>query len=163
MESKLYQLINTLIEYIDEEFILEGHPNTGTFQESLEGEIIEDGKNIIVNIYGAEYGLYLSEGVQPDKVPYTRKTRGQGKGGTSKYITGLKNWVQTKLGISDEREALSIAFAIAQRHTEEGFPIRDGQIGSAFLEHVKEKYVEEIKLIIEDVYDEIIDKKLEEK
>ena len=164
MESKLYKLIELLKEKIDEEFILAGHPNLGGFQRSLEGDIRKDGKNIYVDIIGYGYGLYLSAGVPSERVPYRRRNRGQGRGGTSKYITGLHNWVQSKLGISDERESLGVAFAIAQRHSEEGYPIRNGELGSRFIELISEKYDKEIDSIVEEIYDEIIDKniKLEE-
>jgi len=153
MESKLNQLIELLIELIDDEFTLQGHPDTGRFQESLEGLIEYDGPDIKVQIWGNDYGLYLSDGVPPESVPYTRRKRGQGSGGESKYITGLHNWVQRKLGISDHREALSIAFAIAERHSEEGFPIVDGQLGSKFLEEVEEKHKKRIDELIEEFYD----------
>lgn len=160
MDSKLYELIDILIQKIDEEFILAGHPNTGQFQENLEGEIRKDDKSIYVDILGPAYGLYLSEGVPPEKVPYRRRKRGQGSGGTSKYITGLHNWVKSKLGISDERESLSIAFAIATRHSEEGFPIRNGELGSKFLEEVSKKYEKQINALVEEIYDEIINKQI---
>ncbi len=153
MDSKLYELIDILIELIDDEFTLKGHPDTGQFQESLEGVIERKGPDIKVEIWGRDYGLYLSEGVPPERVPYTRRNRGQGRGGQSKYITGLYNWVQRKLGISDHREALSVAFAIAQRHSEEGYPIVNGELGSKFLEEVTEKHREKIDKLIEEFYD----------
>lgn len=158
MDSKLYKLIDILIDAIDDEFTLKGHPNTGEFQQSLEGIIERNGPDISVQIWGNDYGLYLSRGVPADRVPYTRRNRGQGSGGTSKYITGLMNWVETKLGITDHREALSIAFAIAQRHSEEGYPISDGELGSKFLEAVQENYDDKIQEIIEDYYDDLINK-----
>ena len=138
------EIINLLIEKIEDEWTLAGHPNTGEFVKSLEGKVIEEEGKTIINIWGNEYGIYMSEGVEAEKIPYVRRNRGQGRGGQSKYITGLHTWVMTKLGISDEREALGIAFAIAQRHSEEGMPYKDGRLGSGFLDKVREQYEEQI-------------------
>lgn len=144
MADKKQEIINLLIDKLNEEFILQGHPDTGAFQESLRGEVVEEDGKEIINIYGLDYGIYISEGVEAANIPYTKRKRGQGKGGTSKYITGLKNWVKSKLGIADEREALSIAFAIAEKHSVEGMPVRNGKLGSGFIEEVREKYINDL-------------------
>lgn len=141
-------IINLLIDKLNEEFILQGHPNTGEFQKSLRGEFIENEDKTTIHIYGNEYGLYISKGVSADKIPFTDRKRGEGAGGQSKYITGLKNWVKTKLGIADEREALSIAFAIAKQHSITGMPVRGGQLGSGFIDDVSKKYKDEVDNLI---------------
>lgn len=159
MDSTTNNIIELIKSKIVEEWTLAGHSMTGTFEESLEGKVESQDNNYVINIYGNEYGLYLSEGVEADNIPYTPKRRGQGSGGTSKYITGLKNWVQMKLGISDDREALSIAFAIAHKHSEEGMPVRNGQLGSKFLEETREKNQQEIDEEVQKLINQNILKK----
>lgn len=132
------EFIDILIGQIVEEWTAAGHNVTGSFIESLRGEWVEDGENLRLVIWGNDYGLIKNRGVLAENVPYTRRNRGQGSGGTSKYITGIKNWVMTKLGIGDERKALGVAFAIATKHSERGIP------GSGFLDAVLEKNREKI-------------------
>lgn len=114
------------------------HPYTGAFERSIEHKVTKEDNKIIIDFLGNEYGVYLRDGVSADRVPYTHRKRGEGKGGSSKYITGLHNWVKGKLGISDERESLSIAFAIAKSHSENGFPERDGILGSKWMTKIEE-------------------------
>lgn len=143
-----------IIEKIKEEWVLAGHPTTGAFEESLESEELQEDNKTIINILGYEYGIYMDEGVPADRIPYTRRKRGQGRGGKSRYITGLHNWVKLKLGISDEREALSVAFAIAHKHS------IDGIEGSGFLKEMREKYNQEIDEMIGNYLDEIMIKNM---
>lgn len=139
------EIIELLIEKIGEEFELAGHTNTNSFNNSLRGEIIEGTDGDTINIYGNEYGIYLDKGVTSDKIPFSGS---KGTGGNSKYITGLKNWVGSKLGISDDREALSIAFAIAHTHMNTGMPVRDGKLGSGFIDEVRKKYKDDLEALI---------------
>lgn len=91
----------------------------------LSGEAIRQIDSVIVHLAGGEridyyildYMAYNNAGVKPDKIPYTR---GSGKK-SSKYIAGLIDYVKKRMGKSD-REAKSIAFAIASRHKKEGMP-----------------------------------------
>jgi len=150
----MIELIELLKEKIKEEWTLAGHPTTGQFEESLEDEILYEDNKMILNILGNEYGIYMNYGVEPDRIPYTRRNRGQGQGGTSRYITGLQNWVKIKLGITDEREALSVAFAIAEKHSVDGID------GSGFLDNVRNNYQQEMDSIVEKHYDEIMIKNM---
>jgi hypothetical protein len=152
--DKINEISNLLIEKIKEEWVLAGHSLTGEFEASLEAEIKNDNLGVVIYIWGNEYGIYRSTGVPAENIPYTRRKRGQGSGGTSKYLTGLKNWVQQRLGISDEREALSIAFSIANSHLENGI------LGSGFLDEVSKKYDDQIEEKIADMLDKSIEKQL---
>jgi hypothetical protein len=122
-----------MIKAIVEEWMLAGHNLNGSFVKSLEAkeEQITDG--VRIDIIGNEYGIYTSTGVTAEKIPYTR---GSGRGGKSKYITGLMNYAKARMGISDDREALGVAFAIAEKHKKEGMK------GSGYLDHVTEKHLE---------------------
>lgn len=57
-------------------------------------------------------------GIAPSQVLYNPNVR-TGVA-YSEYINGLKEYAETKLGASEEKEALSIAFAIARKQYEEG-------------------------------------------
>lgn len=132
------EFIDILIEQIIEEWTAAGHNVTGNFIESLRGEWVEEDDKWQLRIWGNDYGLIKNSGVPAANIPYKRKNRGQGSGGQSKYITGIKNWVMLRLGIGDERKALGVAFAIANKHSERGIP------GSGFLDTVLEKNMQTI-------------------
>ena len=91
----------------------------------LSGEAIRQIDSVITRIAGGEridyyildYMAYNNSGVKSDKIPYYP---GSGKK-KSKYIAGLIDYVKRRMGKSD-REAKSIAFAIASRHKKEGMP-----------------------------------------
>jgi hypothetical protein len=151
MDSAIKQIFNAVKAAIVEEWVLSGHRMTGAFEDSLKYEVKESPGLVKLQVMGRAYGAYLSRGVEAQNIPYTPGPRG--RGGKSKYITGLKNWVQMKLGIGDEREALGIAFAIAHKHSEEGMPIRDGQLGSRFLMAVREKHRTKIRTEVKKYFD----------
>ena len=75
-----------------------------------------------------DYGLTVDQGVTPDRIPYTPRKRGEGRGGTSKYIQGLLTFWLLK-GLS-QKEALQAAFATANKHKQEGIPSRGSFIHS---------------------------------
>ena len=63
----------------------------------------------------------MDQGVPPDRIPFTEPS---GRGGRSKYIEGLQRFAQLKLGVTDNRESLGIAFAIARKHKKVGMPVK---------------------------------------
>jgi hypothetical protein len=150
MERGIKEISDVVISAIREQWVLAGHSMTRSFEESLRYEVKQEGIITQLKFYGKAYGVYLSRGVPASGIPYTP---GGGRGGTSKYITGIKNWVQMKLGISDQREALGIAFAIAKKHSERGMPIRDGQLGSRFLLKVQQQHKKEIGEAVKKYFD----------
>jgi len=150
----LHEIGNLVIEKITDEWTLAGHNLTGGFIESLEVFIKETQDSLNIEIWGNEYGIYVSTGVEAQNIPYTRRRRGQGQGGTSKYITGLINYVQTRMGVGDHREATSIAFAIANTHSVHGM------LGSGFLDEVSEKHQESIDNAVTAYLDERVEKNM---
>lgn len=136
----LNKIKKELKDLIINEWMLAGHNLTGSFIDSLEVEY-KDGN---FNVYGNDYGLILNKGVSPSNIPYQR---GSGAS-SSKYITGLKNYVKQRMGISDERKALSIAFAIAETHKKEGIE------GSGFIDEVLEEFNKKIDNLILDLLEE---------
>ena len=149
------KIIEHMINTIKDEWILKGHSLSGSFEDSLEGVVEETEDKTIISIYGNEYGHYMNKGVEAQTIPYTRRNRGQGQGGTSKYLTGLINYVKMRMGISDIKKATGIAFAIAEKHK------RDGILGSGFLDDAIEKMEVDLDVMIGDYIEDKALKKLE--
>jgi hypothetical protein len=101
-----------LVGRIREAWMTSGHNMTGAMSESLEWREPEPN---VIEVWGNLYGNVLDKGIKPERIPYKR---GSGAG-TSKYITGLINWVSMRLGITGSA-GKSIAFAIAEKHKREG-------------------------------------------
>lgn len=119
-EEVLNAIANIIIESLKAEIQAGGHTMTGALIESIEAEI-ETGVIVgKIRILMNDYGLAIDQGVKPERIPYTE---GSGRK-TSKFIEGLKRFAQIKLGISDQRKQLSVAFAIAKAAKKKGLPIK---------------------------------------
>ena len=68
----------------------------------------------------------MDRGVKANKVPFSGVGSGAKK---SLYIEGLVRWVKQKGLESDDRKALSRAFAIAYTHKKKGIPTDKGKLG----------------------------------
>lgn len=109
-----------IIESIKNEWVLQGHHLTGGFEEKLSYEIVTEENKITLFIYDNtehSHGKILNRGVPAEKIPFNP---GSGKK-ESKYIQGLTKYAKLRMGATD-KEALSIAFAIAYTHLKEGMP-----------------------------------------
>lgn len=122
---KLTDVARRIVEAIKDSWMLKGHNLTGSAVESLKIEETERG----VTIWGNHYMSIVDKGVDAVNIPFTIGSRG--RGGKSRYLTGLKNYAKLRMGISDEREALGVAFAIATNHK------KNGMVGSGFLKEVE--------------------------
>jgi hypothetical protein len=147
----IIELEKKVIDAVIDEWMLAGHSLSGAFEKSLEAKTTRTDSGFKIDVVGNEYGIYASKGVSADKIPYSR---GSGRGGKSKYITGLFRYVQARMGISDEREAMGVAFAIATKHKKEGMK------GSGFLNKVKEKHSAKIEQTIIKYLDKLIQEAL---
>lgn len=94
---------------------------TGDLVESIESRILSTIEGRKIEIWLNSYGIALDQGVPPDKIPFTEPS---GRGGRSKYIEGLQRFAQLKLGVTDNRKSLGIAFAIARKHKKVGMPVK---------------------------------------
>lgn len=94
---------------------------TGDLVESIESRILSTIEGRKIEIWLNNYGIALDQGVPPDKIPFTEPS---GRGGRSKYIEGLQRFAQLKLGVTDNRKSLGIAFAIARKHKKVGMPVK---------------------------------------
>jgi hypothetical protein len=65
IQISIAQFINRLIR---EEFVRQGHSNTGAFEESLNQEVKAIAGGMEVSGTALEYGLILNEGVEPGNI-----------------------------------------------------------------------------------------------
>lgn len=95
-------------EKIVDQVIQQGHSMTGAFEQSL--EVVVD--QYAVSGLGNTYGIYLNLGVKASEIkfPYARAR-----------IEGLTRFVEHRMGASG-KEAVSIAYAIATKHAQDGMP-----------------------------------------
>ena len=119
------ELLNNLAELLKEEMRqqlkIANHIMTGELVESIESRILSTIEGRKIEIWLNSYGIELDQGVPPDRIPFTEPS---GRGGRSKYIEGLQRFAQLKLGVTDNRESLGIAFAIARKHKKVGMPVK---------------------------------------
>lgn len=97
----------------------QGHNLTGKAIQELETRIVEKAGNTIIEGYVIDYMATINSGVPASRIPYTRGSGAR----SSKYIQGLIDYVKRRMRKSD-REAQSIAFAIASKHKREGMPTK---------------------------------------
>ena len=110
------QIARLALEAVAIEWKNQGHNLTGKAIQELETRIIAGG-DIIIQGYVTDYMANINAGVTAANIPYS-----PGSGASSsKYIAGLIEYAKRRMLVGD-REAKSIAFAIASRHKKEGMP-----------------------------------------
>jgi len=115
----LEKIANLAIQAVAIEWKVQGHNLTGKAIQELETRIIERGNDTIIEGYVIDYMANINSGVTASRIPYSPGSGAR----SSQYIQGLINYVKRRMGKSD-REAKSIAFAIASRHKREGMPTK---------------------------------------
>ena len=119
------ELLNNLAELLKEEMRqqlkIANHIMTGDLVESIESRILSTIEGRKIEIWLNSYGIALDQGVPADRIPFSEPS---GRGGRSKYIEGLQRFAQLKLGVTDNRKSLGIAFAIARKHKKVGMPVK---------------------------------------
>ena len=110
------QIANLALQAVAIEWKAQGHNLTGNAIQQLETRIVA-GSDIIIQGYVVDYMANINAGVTAANIPYSPGSGAR----SSKYIAGLIDYVKRRMGKSD-REAKSIAFAIASRHKKEGMP-----------------------------------------
>ena len=148
------ELNNLLFKFISkqltDELIRQGHKLTGALINSLDSKVRETTNGTSFDYLMLIYGRSLNDGIKPENIPYT--IGGAPRGGKSKYIEGLIDFALKKFTL-DKKKATGIAFAIARKHKEKGFPLT-GKIG--FIDNVLSENLEEVTEIISDYYEELI-------
>ena len=133
---------------VQDEFVKQGHNNTGRAVNSIQGNPTPNG----FNIEGNDYINILNEGVSAGNIPYS----GNGGGGTSKYIQGLIEYVLQRGIATGRAEATRVAFAIANKQRKEGMPTnasrRFSQTGkrTGFLDVAADKISNDVEEYLQD-------------
>lgn len=157
MESNdlLERLAEVLKKEMQNQLRIANHIMTGSLIESIESRILSTIEGRKIEIWIEQYGIALDQGVPPDRIPFTEPS---GRGGRSKYIEGLQRFAQLKLGVSDNRESLSIAFAIARKHKKVGMPVKGP---TKFIEKTLDATEDEIQRFVEEWSEAVFIAKIE--
>jgi len=120
MLDQLAKDISTLaITAVVNEWKAQGHNLTGKAISEIETIVKFQVNELQITGLVLDYMAINNQGVTADRIPYYP---GSGRK-TSKYIDGLIEYAKKRMGESD-KEAKSIAFAIASKHKKEGMPTR---------------------------------------
>ena len=123
MEKELQKLADDIaqmaIDAVANEWKAQGHNLTGAAIKNMETVIHTETDKIIIEGFVPDYMAINNQGVPANKIPYYP---GSGRK-TSKYIDGLIEYAKKRMGKSD-KEAKSVAFAIASKHKREGMPTK---------------------------------------
>ena len=152
------QVAEIVLIAVRNELEAQGHKMDGNLSKSIQYEVKAEATKVLIEYSFLEYGMVLNYGVTPDRIPYR-----QGSGAkTSKFIDGLKRFVEKKLGKSG-KEAEGIAFAIAKKMKAEGMPTKGSRaMGNKLnwigigLENANPKVVETINKVFEEVINGIM-------
>lgn len=155
--DKLDNIAQEIIQLIGDEWIKQGHDLTGAFVQGLSYEIVDN----IIYIYdttNSGYGKILNAGVSADRIPFSPGSGAK----TSKYIQGLVRYARLRMGASD-KDALSIAFAIAHKHKKEGMPTEDSIRFSSTGKRTQfvEDATQEVDKIVEKYMDQFVNELIE--
>jgi hypothetical protein len=123
MEASLQKLADEIsvlaISVVANEWRLQGHELTGSAVKQMETMVRMEINTLIIEGFVPDYMAINNQGVTAARIPYTPNSGRP----PSKYISGLIDYVQRRMGKS-EKEAKSIAFAIASKHKKEGMPTK---------------------------------------
>ena len=118
--QKLADDIGTLaMTLVANEWKAQGHNLTGSAIKQMETMVQFQINTLIVEGFVPDYMAINNKGVLATKIPYYP---GSGRK-ESEYIKGLMKYAKLRFGASD-KEAKSIAFAIASKHKKEGMPTK---------------------------------------
>lgn len=123
IEQELVRFTDFIISEIKKELKAQGHYASGKSFEQISG-LVEANINGLVKAYVLvpEHLLILDKGVKPSRVPFSRSRRRRGRGGSSKYIGALIDWLKIVEPSLSAKERKGRAFAIAYTAKAEGHP-----------------------------------------
>ena len=122
MNEEFNTLLNSIGEVVKKAIIynfkLQDHVMTGDLIDTINYKIEQTDIGGRIDFYMNDYGIYQNYGVKASQIkkPFAKPR-----------IEGLQRFAKIKLGISDEKEALRVAFAIAKKHSIEGMPTNNSR------------------------------------
>ena len=151
------QIANIALRAVAIEWKRQGHNLTGNAIQELETKVIRTADGELILGYVTDYMATINTGVTAAKIPYSPGSGAK----NSKYIEGLIQYAKRRMGASD-KEAKSIAFAIASKHKREGMPSKNSARFSStgkrtgFIEQALTDVEPEIAKLIERAIEETI-------
>jgi hypothetical protein len=161
--NSIYQIAQKIgelnVNSIRNQIALQGHNLTGKLSASVEYQVREIPDGVIIQWLLLEYGLPLNSGVFPQNIPFGKPTGAK----VSKYIQGLKQFAKQRFKVND-KQALSIAFAIAHKQIKEGMPTFNSFRFSKTRERTKfvQDAIKDTSKEVEKYLSQLIDTKLNE-
>ena len=101
----------------------QGHKLSGTLMDSIEAQSFPILNGYVMAFYYESYGVPLDTGVPAANIKFTLGSGAK----TSKYIEALIKYVQARGLVSGDKDALSMAIAIARKHKKEGMSTEDSK------------------------------------
>lgn len=158
-----------MLDDIRTELTRQGHKLTGATANSLRSEVFMEGATLVLEGWGSKVVVILNRGTTAERIPYTSGRQSGAK--HSAYIQGLAQYAKLRFGVS-EKQALGIAFAIANKQEKEGMPTqgsyqysetgqRTGAVDEA-LERNREKFDQKVNDAIDDIVNEELNKQKSE-
>lgn len=157
---ELEMVSNFVIAELRKTLQVQGHNLTGNLASSIEAYTLDTLNGYFIRFYWEDYGVPLDTGVPGDRIPYTP---GEKRKDTSKYIEGLVKYVQQRMNISGDKDALSAAFAIARKHKKEGMStinsreFSDTKKRNNWVNNTLEAIDDKLTQMINDALGEILD------
>lgn len=118
-DESIRVLEDFLRKALSDELVIQGHKNTGGLIESINFISRKTATMLTIEERHLNYGNIIDKGVAASRIPYGGRT---GKGGTSKYIQALMDYVRKRAIAQGDKEVKNIAFAIANKHKKFGMP-----------------------------------------
>ena len=153
-----HKISELAIQAIAMEWKAQGHNLTGKAIDEIETVIKININNMTIQGFVLDYMAINNQGVPSDRIPYTPNS---GKK-ESEYIKGLIKYAKMRMGASD-KQAKSIAFAIASKHKQEGMPTKNSVIKysktgrrTGFIEIALDKIQPQLLQLINDAVKETI-------
>jgi hypothetical protein len=123
MDASLQKLADDIsllaITVVANEWRAQGHELSGSAVKQMETLVRMEINTLVIDGLVPDYMAINNSGVKANRIPYTPNSGNK----TSKYISGLIDYVKRRMGKSD-KEAKNIAFAIASKHKREGMPTK---------------------------------------
>jgi hypothetical protein len=116
LKKELSFVADFLVDAIIDNLILQGHKGSGKLMKSIVYSVQTFLDGLGFDVYMERYGIYLDKGIKPERIPFSIGSGRQ----SSKYIQGLIRFAKTLPFVSNQRQAQSIAFAIAVVQKREG-------------------------------------------
>ena len=121
--KSLDRIARILRKALAKEIVAQGHDLSGKLKQDIVQEIKRDGSGFTLDIFMKEYAPFVDKGVKASRIPYRRGSGAK----SSKYISGLIDFVRKRGLATGDKEVKNIAFAIANKHKREGMPTRSSK------------------------------------